>query len=373
MSKFLIYGLSNGIGGVEAIVLNMCRVLSENHSFDIILSEGDCTYGAIFKSFSNIRRVNVVSWGANRNQFRKDIKRILKDCHYDYVWFNGCIMSNIDLWILTKKYSNARTIAHSHGSSFEEKNKLKRLLLLVLHYANRHKFINLTDIPCMCSMKSGEWFYGSKFCCNFAVYMIKNGIIAKDFKYNNIVRQNYRFSLGINNHTYVLFHAGRLTHVKNQKFIIDIVQSLERLGKEFLFLLAGDGPLKSELVDYSNTLGLADKVCFLGNRSDVAQLYQAADCFILPSFHEGFPVTLIEAQASGLPCFVSTGITREVDVINSVHFLDIRKQTPNDWAMAIYKQSNQLIDRTLGYNSVCDNRFDIESVCEDFENHLMSV
>lgn len=371
MSRFLVYGLSNGVGGVESIVLNMCKILSMHHTFDLLISTGECAYQDVFEKYPSISRLNATAWGASRRQFREDVTNILKQAKYDYVWFNGCIMSNLDLWILTKKYSSAKTIAHSHGSSFEEKNKIKRIILLLLHYLNRPKFNRLTDIPCMCSIKSGEWFYGKEYMCMHSVFMINNGIKADSFKYDEAVRSKYREKLGIEKDTYVLFHAGRLTQVKNQKFIIDIMYHLKNKRDNALLLIAGSGPLKTELELYAHTLGLGDYIKFLGNRTDVAQLYQAADCFVLSSFHEGFPVTLIEAQTSGLPCFVSKNVTTEVKVCENVHFLDIVTQTASDWADCIVNNIQKNNDRHTSYLAVINRKFLIEQVCEDFVSHLI--
>ena len=324
MKKFLVYGLSNGFGGVESIVLNMCKQLSKNNYFDILLSNDNCSYSEIFATYPTIGRINITPWGKSRSKFRAELVEIFKEREYDYVWFNGCIMSNVDFFVISKKYSKAKTIAHSHGSSFEEKNIFRRIILLGLHYYNRNKFLTLTDIPCMCSRKSGFWFYGKKYIKNYEVHVINNGIDASKYKFDKDTRRLYREELGIEDTTHAVFHAGRLTYVKNQKFLLDIISVIVKYGCKAKLIIAGDGPLKKELLEYAKIRGVFEHVIFLGNRTDIAQLYQAADCFVLPSFHEGFPVTLIEAQASGLPCFVSCNVTPEVDVSGLVTFLDIK-------------------------------------------------
>ena len=61
-------------------------------------------------------------------------------------------------------------------------------------------------------------------------------------------------------------------------------------------------------------LHIENEVMFLGIRSDINRLLQAFDVFVFPSLHEGLPVSLIEAQGSGLPCIISDEISKEVDL-----------------------------------------------------------
>lgn len=75
--------------------------------------------------------------------------------------------------------------------------------------------------------------------------------------------------------------------------------------KDIYYLLCGVGVEQQHLEEMSEKLGVRDQIHFLGYRSDVSKLYQAADVFALPSFREGLSRSLMEAMASGLPCIVS--------------------------------------------------------------------
>ena len=106
--------------------------------------------------------------------------------------------------------------------------------------------------------------------------------------------------------------VGRFSQVKNHRFLIDIFEKiLIHSGKDFhpLLVLIGTGDLQSEIIELCRFKGLNDCVKFLGARNDVDRLLQAMDAFVLPSIYEGFPVAAIEAQAAGLPCFLSDSIT----------------------------------------------------------------
>ena len=102
-------------------------------------------------------------------------------------------------------------------------------------------------------------------------------------------------------------------------------------------------------------LGLNEKVMFLGVREDIPELMQAMDVFVFPSLFEGLPVTLIEAQAAGLPCVVSGTITKEIDIAENIAFITLEKST-KEWAGKILK------DRYLRKNeldTIRENKFDI--------------
>lgn len=368
MKRILVYGLANNWGGVEAIVMSIIQRLEDKFHFDIIHSSAPSSYETKYEC-ENVRFVHIPTWGSDRVGFKRELKRLLLSSNYDYVWINACIMSNATIASVVKKYSKAKIIIHSHGSSFEEKNIIKRWVLLGMHYWNRKTYFKLLDIPCCCSIKSAEWFYGKDFVREHDVYFIKNGVDYKQYQFNSEIRNAYREELNIEDDTLVLFHAGRLTLVKNQRKILDILQVLVNENKKVLLLIAGVGELHDELVDYASKLGVSKYVKFLGMRNDVNNLMQAADIFLLPSFHEGFPVTIVEAQSAGLPCLVSANLSREVDITNSVKFIPIESD-PEVWSKEIECFEPKMREKVS--ELVKQSGYDIVDVAEDFKTKLMS-
>lgn len=134
-------------------------------------------------------------------------------------------------------------------------------------------------------------------------------------------------------------------------------------------MIAGVGELHDELVDYASKLGVSRYVRFLGMRNDVNNLMQAADVFLLPSFHEGFPVTIVEAQSAGLPCLVSANLSREVDITNSVKFIPIESD-PEVWSKEIECFEPKMRENVS--KLVKQSGYDIVDVAEDFKTKLMS-
>lgn len=79
--------------------------------------------------------------------------------------------------------------------------------------------------------------------------------------------------------------------------------------------------------------GLQDHVKLLGIRNDIEQLLPARDLFFMPSLFEGLPISLIEAQAAGLPCLISDTITREIDC-GACRFQSLEASSA-DWAKVL--------------------------------------
>ena len=134
----------------------------------------------------------------------------------------------------------------------------------------------------------------------------------------------------------VIGHVGRFNPQKNHGFLIDIFNEIHKKDENTVLLLIGDGYLKNEMEKKVHGLKLIDCVRFLGSRSDIPDLMQAMDLFLFPSLYEGLAVVLVEAQAAGLQCITSTGVTKESDVTGNVKFLNI-KQSPLLWASEVLK------------------------------------
>ena len=114
----------------------------------------------------------------------------------------------------------------------------------------------------------------------------------------------------------VVTTVGRLTAIKQHHLFLEAAQRIGEMHPEAIFLVVGDGELRSGLEAAAAALGLADRVRFLGWRRDLATIYGASDVFLLTSRNEGTPVALIESLAAGVPG-VSTDVGGIRDVIDS--------------------------------------------------------
>ena len=122
-------------------------------------------------------------------------------------------------------------------------------------------------------------------------------------------------------------------------------------------LLAGDGPLFNEVKKKISLLKLDSNVKCLGYRNDVDNLYQAFNCFLLPSLYEGLPVVGIEAQASCNLCFFSTEITREIGILKSTQFISLRTSA-KEWAKIIVNKAKNF-KKSSTYEAISDAGYNI--------------
>lgn len=137
------------------------------------------------------------------------------------------------------------------------------------------------------------------------------GVNLKRFSGSRVLLR--RTDFGIPQDALVIGHVGRLTEQKNQGFLIRAFAEASSRDEKVHLVIAGEGLLREDLQRLAYSSGYADKVHFLGRRDDVAKLMRGLfDAFLMPSFHEGLPVALLEAQAAGLPCLVSDRIGMEV-------------------------------------------------------------
>ena len=143
-----------------------------------------------------------------------------------------------------------------------------------------------------------------------------------------------REKLRLSEHAKAVGTIGRLSEQKNPLFILKIVEELVNMDESYQFVWIGDGPLKNELVNKAKEKGVLEHIKFLGNRSNVKDLLQAYDVFILPSLYEGFGIVNIEAQASGLPCLVSDAVPELAKVNSNFYFLSINENAKS-WAQQI--------------------------------------
>lgn len=218
------------------------------------------------------------------------------------------------IFYFAKKNHVQKCISHAHSTSWSE-NKFKAIRNRIMGFPVPY----CADIWAACSMDGGRFLYGKQFLYSPKKKIIPNAIEIKRFSYNESVRAEVRREFGYNDEI-VLGHVGRLHPIKNQMFLIKIMQSLIAGGdKQYRMLIVGDGELRDSLKMMAKQLGIEDYVKFTGHRSDVGRMLQGMDVFLLPSLSEGFPFVSIEAQTAGLPCFLSEGVPRDADIINVQH------------------------------------------------------
>lgn len=205
-------------------------------------------------------------------------------------------------------------ICHAHNAPvFKSETWKEKLKRLPREYLAR-KIRCLTTDYFACSGIAGEWLFGKKN-KNRLVFM-PNAIDAKLFGYVSEQSLQAKKQFGWENNI-VIGHVGRFNPQKNHAFLVEIFQAFHQIHSKSILILVGSGDLMESIKKKVHILGLDECVYFLGNRSDMPLLYSVFDLFLFPSFYEGLPVSLVEAQAAGLPCVVSNTISSQTKILPS--------------------------------------------------------
>lgn len=164
--------------------------------------------------------------------------------------------------------------------------------------------------------------------------VIRNGIDFNRFRQVNESKFDIRKSINIPSDAFLVGHVGRLSAEKNHLFLLDVFKEVYIMNPKSYLLLVGSGPQKDQICEKIKSLGLSNHVVMLSNRFDIPQLMKAMDVFVFPSLFEGLPLSVVEAQVSGLRVVVSNTLTHECFFLPSLIAMDL-KDSPAEWARAI--------------------------------------
>lgn len=260
--------------------------------------------------------------------------------------------------LAAKKAKIPFRIAHSHNTSLDKDFKF----LLKQYFRLR---INSVCTHCLaCGQEAGKFLFG-----NNEFKVIPNAIDAKRFYFNQELRNKKRNELGLNG-KFVVGHVGRFSYQKNHKFLIKLFNELLKKESSSLLLLVGVGEQEKEVKKQVKNLQIEKNVRFLGNRSDVAELYQAMDVFVMPSFFEGIPVVGIEAQFSGLPCIFSDKVPKEVKFDSKVRFVSLSNGY-EEWIQSMV-EAKQVRNRNSKKDYLND-LYDIDKSYSVLSNYYMEL
>ena len=214
-------------------------------------------------------------------------------------------------------------ICHAHSSpNFKIETWIEKLKVIPREIWARQMRQLSTDFF-VCSKKAGDWLFGIQNENRFV--MMNNAIDAKKFSYDAALSQQKKNEMGWNGKL-VVGHVGRFIKAKNHPFLLKVFSAFHKRHPESILVLVGDGIEHEDIVRRIHMLGLDDCVHLLGFRTDTIELYNAFDVFCFPSLYEGLPVSLIEAQASGLPCVVSDTISDQASVLPNYVILSLNDE-----------------------------------------------
>lgn len=283
--------------------------------------------------------------------FLKNLKRMMSETRYEVV--HAHTMFNIGWIMLAAKQMHVPVrVSHAH-SALDNGGGLK---VRCYESLMRHLILkNATDLVA-CGEKAGIRLYGKKAFLKRG-NLILNGVNTLKFRFNEEGRNRIRKQLGVESR-FVIGHAGHLAKVKNQAFLIELMPEILKKRTDAVLLLLGDGPDRQMLEEKAEQLGIRDRVIMTGNVRNVHEYLSAMDVFAFPSLFEGMPLSMIEVQANGLPCILSTGVPQDVYLTDLIHPLELSAR--DEWIECICKAKRTEPARYA--QRLKEEGFDVQSV-----------
>lgn len=355
-----------GRGGLETMLMNYYRNIDRKQvQFDFLVhreerydydDEIEALGGIIYR----IPFLNPFSM-----DYRKKLNQFFKEhSEYKIVHVHLDCMSSIVLKAAKKNNCPVR-IAHSHSS-----NQIKSIKLPIKLFYKKLIPLYATNYMA-CSEDAGKWMFKEQ---NFQV--LNNAIDAKKYIFDHDKRKIQRQKYGIKDEI-IIGHVGRFAQVKNHSFLIDILYEMKKRKPAKLLLVGGKSGRPEEeeyyrqIKDKIKRLNLEDSVIFAGLCSNVHEILQAMDIFILPSLFEGLPVTIVEAQAAGLPCIISDKVPIECKKTNLVSQMPLTTDCSIwvDYALKLIETTS----RRNTFEEIKIAEFDIQSNAERLVDYYLGL
>ncbi len=354
------------------MIMNLYRNIDrDNIQFDFV--ENSLEEGAYDREILSMggRIFHCIHWnGKNHLAYVRWWKRFFEEHAGEYPIVHGHIGSTAAIYLQIAKRSGAFTIAHSHNTS--NRKDIRSLLYQTASFRTRY----IADYFMACSVAAGLSRFGQKVVRGKRYALLPNAIDTQLFGFDQVERKRVRSELGYADNDVIIGHVGRFDSQKNHQFLIEIFAELVNLSDRIRLLLVGDGALKEKIQSAVHALKIQDKVKFLGVRTDVNRLLQGMDAFVFPSLYEGLPVTLVEAQTSGLPCIISDRIPRDAILADDLVSVETLDQPATVWADKIMKRLVNIPQRKDCSSEIAAKGFDIHTTAKWLEGfyfeHILS-
>ena len=352
-------------GGVEATIMNYYRHINRNEvQFDFI-----CDSDSTDIPYEEINRLGgkviLIPPYQKIFKYQKELSKVLKEGDYKIIHSHINTLSVFPLRV-AKKVGVPVRIAHSHSTTNKKEWK-KNLLKQVLKPFSK---VYATHYVC-CSELAGRWLFGDKTYDEGKVYLLNNAIDLDKFTYNENIRKAKREELGLKDEQIVIGHIGRFVAQKNHTFLIDVFYELQKKQKDAVLVLVGDGIKREEILEKCRLLNISEKVIYLGVRSDINNIMNSFDCFVLPSIYEGLGIVLIEAQATGLPCVFTNTVPQEANILTESNTILSLKDELQKWVDAIIKSKN--IKIVSSKRKICNSGYDIKIEAKKLEKYYKKI
>lgn len=319
----LMIGITETAGGVESYIMNLYRNIDRS-KFQFYFIKRRNSKLAYESEIENLGGIIIENCPSRHDVFDyyRFYKSLFKKIRFDAVYYNTCDIMSMDFLIFAKKANVRIRIIHAHSTKNMIEQNFYHKISEKWCRKHLHKYANCYFA---CSKNAGNWMFN-----DIDYKIIPNGIDISKYHFNIKKRLKCRKELGINEEK-LISCVGRLSETKNLFFAIDIEEQLIEIEPQAKLVLIGAGELENELKNLVIEKGLQDKVIFTGAVDNVYEWMSAIDCLIMPSLFEGLPFVLVEAQAAGLKCIVSSNVSNEANITGLVEYLDL-EEGAKKWA-----------------------------------------
>lgn len=361
-----VIGIMNR-GGAETMIMNLYRNIDRTKvQFDFVENSADPAVfdDEILSLGGKIYRCPHYN-GKNHFVYTRWWKSFFEVHKHKYAIVHGHLGSTAAIYLAIAKKYGIYTIAHSHNINMMR--SLGDVAYGVFSYPTRF----IADRFFACSREAGISRYGKTVGSDETrCVVLRNAIDSDRFAFNAESRQKIRRKLNLSDNQIVVGNISRFSEQKNHNFLLDVFAQIHNMESSAVLLLVGDGDLRPQIESKIDSLHLKDSVILTGVQSNTWDYYQVMDVFLMPSHYEGLPVSLVEAQTSGLPCCVSTAVPKESAITELVQFRSLEDSAEQwaEWAFERAKFSRQDMREVI-----CQAGYDISTTSKWLEDFYTKV
>lgn len=232
-------------------------------------------------------------------QRKRYVSMKLKEIQPDIIFsmFISCTILALPYRFFSPKKKKAKLIVSERNNPYVIYNKLTKLIV---------KFTSYFVDGYVFQTERVKKFFPNKIVKKGTVIHnpISNDLI-NDIKYIPFIKRKK-----------IITAVGRLSEQKDYYTMIMAFEIIAREKPDYKLVIFGDGELKEKLISFAESLGLKDKIEFMGNKKDAIVTVSESMCYILSSKYEGMPNSLLEAMAVGTPSVSTNCDFGPADLIN---------------------------------------------------------
>lgn len=331
-----IHGLN--MGGAETLVKNYALLLDkskfkvtvlcythEESPYEELLRRNNIEVIYVCDSMPLYKRKGIIAKIVNHYQRYWLIRQELRKLDPDIVHFHLTV-SDFIRFAHPKKSVRLFYTQHFDTSRWKKDypNDIKNLKWLMKHYSVQPIALNK-------AMKASM----DRILQTDRTRILNNGVDMSEFQ-KPLDWNAKRNALNVPQDAFVIAHVGRFDPIKNHEFLVKVFQQVKKKKPEAFLLMVGRGETEEKVRNQLEGAGLADSYRILHDRTDVAEILQACDAAVFPSFSEGLGIAVIEIQAAGLCCVASTGVPKDACISNRIRFLSL-EESAEVWADTLLK------------------------------------